>query len=29
MTGTEIATFAAGLFALANPLIRLGPYLRR
>lgn len=28
MTATEIATFAAGLFALANPLIRLGPYLQ-
>lgn len=27
MTATEIATFAAGLFALANPLIRLGPFL--
>jgi len=27
MTPTEIATFAAGLFALANPLIRLGPFL--
>ena len=27
MNPTEIATFAAGLFALANPLIRLGPFL--
>ena len=27
MTSTEIATFAAGLFALASPLIRLGPFL--
>ena len=27
MGPTEIVTFAAGLFALANPLIRLGPFL--
>lgn len=27
MTATEIATFVSGLLALANPLIRLGPFL--
>jgi multiple antibiotic resistance protein len=27
MTPTEIATFVSGLLALANPLIRLGPFL--
>ncbi len=27
MTPTEIATFISGLHALANPLIRLGPFL--
>lgn len=27
MTPTEIATFISGLLALANPLIRLGPFL--
>jgi multiple antibiotic resistance protein len=27
MTPTEIATFLSGLLALANPLIRLGPFL--
>ncbi|MCP4960256.1 MAG: MarC family protein [Actinomycetia bacterium] len=27
MTSTDVATFAAALFALANPLIRIGPFI--
>lgn len=27
MTGADVATFAAALFAIVNPLIRIGPFL--